>query len=119
MKIAALLFFCLVGFLITKAESDNCSVEFSSWKTEKEAISSIENLDFQFSETIENDTTSWLKSASFYSCDGKHGYLVVRGNQKEYIHTAVPVEVWKDLKNARSKGGFYNFYIKDKFTFKR
>jgi len=98
--------------------TDNCGVSSASWKSEKDAIIALENAEFIFSEFLKNESDSWMVSAGFYSCDGQNGYLVIHSQKKDYIHSSVPVVVWEELKNANSKGGFYNFYIKDKYTFK-
>ncbi len=117
MKTIALFLLCLGAVQMANAGTDNCSAKTSSWKSEKEALVALENMAFLLSETFVNDSTSWLLGAAYYSCDGKNGYLVVQSNQKEFVHASVPVEVWQDLRKARSKGGFYNFYIKNKFPF--
>ncbi len=100
------------------AGSDNCAVSSASWKSEKEAIDVLEKADFLFSESFNSESESWLISASFYSCDSETGYLVIHGPKKDFVHSTVPIVVWHDLKKAHSKGGFYNFYIKGKYSFK-
>ncbi|MDZ7604268.1 MAG: KTSC domain-containing protein [Cyclobacteriaceae bacterium] len=116
---AVLIFFLLVIVNISLlAGSDNCAASSASWKSEKEAIDALEKADFHFSESFKNPSESWLISASFYSCDGQSGYLVIHSQKKDIIHSSVPMIVWQDLKNANSKGGFYNFYIRDKYAFK-
>ena len=116
---AVLIFFLLVIVNISLlACPDNCDVSSTSWKSEKEAIDALEKEAFLFSESFKNESESWLLSASYYCCDGQNGYLVIHSQKKDFIHSSVPLVVWQDLKNANSKGGFYNFYIKDKYTFK-
>jgi hypothetical protein len=119
MKAVSIFFLLVIINISLLACPDNCAVSSTSWKSEKEAIDALEKADFLFSESFNNESESWLLSASFYSCDGQNGYLVIHSQKKDFIHSSVPLVVWQDLKNANSKGGFYNFYIRDKYAFKR
>ena len=51
--------------------------------------------------------------------DGKTGFLImttVKG--KSYIHKNVPIDLWKGISNANSKGKFYNSKFKGKYHLK-
>jgi len=117
MKTVLIFFLLVIVNISLLACPDNCAASSGSWKSEKEAIDALEKADFLFTESFKNESESWLLSASFYSCDGQNGYLIIHSQKKDYIHSSVPLVVWQDLKNANSKGGFYNFCIKDKYTF--
>ena len=97
------------------AQQDDCDKVSVGWKSEKEAISKIQQLAFETSETIKPDNSSWMSSAHFYACDVESGFLIVEGDKKTYIHQEVPTVIWTALKDARSVGGFYNFYIKNNY----
>jgi hypothetical protein len=80
---AVLIFFLLIIVNISLlACPDNCVVSSTSWKSEKEAIDGLEKADFLFSESFNNESESWLLSASFYSCNGQNGYLIIHSQKK-------------------------------------
>ena len=113
-RLTLMLALIFIGLYLNAME-DNCAEISTNWKSEKEAISTIENTPFTVSESIRPDESSWMTSAHFYSCDDEHGYLIIKSSKKTFIHQSVPMNVWIALRDARSKGGYYNFYIKNKF----
>lgn len=100
------------------AEKENCSQINGEWKSDKAAIERIENTTFKIQDSI-LPNESWMKIAQYYSCDDEYGYLIVKSEKKTFIHQDVPKAIWATLKNARSIGGYYNFYIKDKYKVKK
>ncbi len=116
MKRLLLIIALILTGLYLNAKETNCAQLSGIWKSEKEAMKVIENTIFEVSETVVPDYKSWLTSAHFYSCDGNFGYLIIKGKKKTFVHQNVPASVWESLKNAKSKGGFYNFYIKNKYS---
>lgn len=117
MKKPLLLLVLIFAGLYLSAEDHDCPPSSSTWKSEKDAILRIENETFEFSESATVDADSWIQSMVYYSCDMEFGYLIVKCDKKSYLHQKVPVGVWKALKEANSKGGYYNFYIKNHFKF--
>ncbi len=111
MSIISLIF---LGIYLNVRE-DDCSEITEDWKSEKEAITQIENTPFYFSDSVASDNKSWIKSAKYYSCDEEFGYLLVKSEKKTFMHQKVPIVTWNLLKGAKSMGGYYNFYIKNKF----
>ncbi len=109
------IFFIYSSFFGFAQQSCNELPEY--WKSENEAVTVIEHATFKYSETI-NNQDSWLKKASFYSCDGVKGYLLIYSEKNVALHQDVPMKVWEMLKEAKSKGGYYNFYLKEKFKLK-
>jgi len=85
---------------------------FSSYKI---AIEAIKKADFTLVEHCDTSKSSWVRSASFYSCDSRVGYLILRTHNKAYVHKNVPYYLWKEFRNAKSFGGFYNSKIKGKY----
>lgn len=115
MKRLTLMIALIFAGLYLNAQEDNCVLMFENLGSEKEAIATIENSTFTFSESIRPGTESWMTSANFYSCDHEAGFLIVKCEKKTYIHQEVPTAVWQALKDAKSTGGYYNFYIKNKY----
>jgi hypothetical protein len=117
MKRLTILIALIFAGLYLNASDNNCTQSTESWKSEKEAIASIESTTFSYSESFHAEKSEWMESVQYYSCDEEYGYMVVKCNKKTYFHQEVPMAVWKALKEANSPGGYYNFYIKNKYKF--
>ena len=61
--------------------------------------------------------SSWIRGASFYSCDGNSGYFILITDKNEYLYSEMPYSIWLEFKNAESFGKFYNEKIKYKYIF--
>ncbi|NJN26401.1 MAG: KTSC domain-containing protein [Cyclobacteriaceae bacterium] len=115
MKKAILFLSLIFAGLYLSAEDKDCPPNKENWNSEKDAIAAIETAVFEHKETADIGSESWINTIAYYSCDMEYGYLIVKCDKKSYIHHNVPVGVWTALKEAKSKGGYYNFYIKNKF----
>lgn len=97
---------------INRAVSD---IKRTSWGYTdyfKEAYSSFIESGSYFS----NRTESYLGSIEYSTFDPPPStYLVLNMNGNQYIYKNVPYNIWEGLKNASSKGGFYNYYIKGNY----
>ena len=118
MKTKFLYFFTLSQLIFytscsQKTSCDNLSINF---KTYDKAAIEIKSADFKIEESVNTSESSWINSASYYSCDGETGYFILVANGKEYIHSGVPYLVWGKFKTAKSFGSFYNKYLKHKYT---
>jgi hypothetical protein len=115
MKTTFLLLILLCTGMYLNAEINNCLHTTSNWNSEKEAVSAIEASNFRITETVPGDVSSWMVDATFYSCNQDFGFMIVKSDKKTFVHQGVPTQVWEAFKSANSKGGYYNFYIKNKF----
>jgi len=88
-------------------QSTNCdSLRFDGM--EKAAIlRQLEESKFRTSENFVLRRKSGLRAASFYSCDNKTGYLVIRYNDDDEIYLDVPLETWQSLTKNADPDGFY------------
>ena len=118
MKRLALLIALIFFGMYLNAQEDNCLQLSGDWKTEKDAISRVENTTFATNDSV-RPVDSWMTSASYYSCDDEIGYLIIKGEKKTFVHQNVPKAIWIALKDARSIGGYYNFYIKNKYKLEK
>lgn len=82
-----------------------------------EAIVKIKAGHFQVQESANTSQSSWVRSASFYSCGGSSGFFILKTDEEEYIHSQVPYSVWQGFKNASSFGSYYDHNIKHKYYF--
>lgn len=77
----------------------------------------LDQTSFSFSEEFDTSQSSWIKAASFYSCDGAKGYFVLRTSKKVYLYKDVPKDLWSRFKQADSLGSFYNRQIKGRYEY--
>lgn len=87
-------------------------INFTSYS---DAVFKIKNAKFNFTENINISRSSWVKGASYYSCDGKVGYLIIKTDRQNYIHKNLPVSIWNSFKKASSLGGYYDKFIRNRF----
>lgn len=112
---------CIILMLLLLSCSKNkqnishCSQITTPFQTYEEAKNTVESVDFKYADEVNTSKSSWIRGAQYYSCDGSTGYLVYQTDKKEYIHQHVPIEVWKEFKNAESFGSFYNKNLKHKY----
>lgn len=98
-------------------QKQSCDQLPDRYSTYDEAVKKIESSNFEIKEEANTEKSSWIKGASFYSCDGKLGYFILQMDKKDYLYSDIPYSLWKEFKNAESFGKVYNEKIKDRFTF--
>jgi hypothetical protein len=117
-KISLFIFF-ITAHALTYASPTPCDTIPVQWKSQKAAIEYLRKSSFLIHEQrLAEGNDEAIRSASYYSCDGETGYLLIRYGGKEVLHQAVPLGVWQNLKNANSLSGYYHFYLRDRFVFK-
>lgn len=115
MKRLVLLIVLIFIGLYLNAQEFGCSQMSENWKSEKEAVRRIESTIFKSHDSVRPNEDSWMTSAHFYSCNDVFGYLLIKSEKRTSVHQDVPIAEWNSLKNAKSIGGFYNFYLKNKY----
>lgn len=112
-------YFFLTSLLIISniAFSQSCNNIPSHFNSYEDAISFVKNATFQFSDKVNTSKSSWIRSAAYYSCDGKVGYFIYSTDSKEYIHSGVPIEIWREFKLADSFGSYYDHNIRKRYRF--
>ena len=116
-KITRITLFSFLIFL-TSCGGINCTQLPKIYSSYKEAIKTIKSAHFNVHETLNTSKSSWIKEASYYSCDGKVGFFIFKTSKREYIYSGVPVTVWEGFKKAHSFGSYYDHYIKHRFYFR-
>lgn len=109
------LIYLVTLLLISCQNCDKLPAHFESYE---QAKTIIKDSSFSTKDEMTNIKSSWITSASFYSCDGSSGYMIIGMRGKEYLYNGVPFDVWNDFKKADSKGKFYHRHIKGKYKFK-
>lgn len=115
-KIQEAFYFSLIIFLgnCCAIDCDRIPNKFSSYD---EAIKTIKTSHFKVEESINTSKSSWIRGASYYSCDGLMGYFVLNTDKQDYLYSNMPIEIWQGFKNAKSFGSYYDHHIKHKYIF--
>ncbi|WP_377981306.1 KTSC domain-containing protein [Aquirufa esocilacus] len=100
---------------ISSLGQQDCNKLQSNFNNFNEALSKIKSTKFIFTEKINTSKSSWIRSASYFSCDNKNGYFIIRTDKQIYIHKDLPIRVWNNFKNTNSYGSFYNLKIKNRY----
>jgi hypothetical protein len=87
---------------------------FSSYES---AVNFVKNARFKFTDNVNTSKSSWIRGASYYSCDGKTGYFIFSTDEKIYIHKGIPIEIWQQFKQTNSFRSFYDHNIKGRYRF--
>ncbi len=103
------------SLIICSCKSQNCSVLTNEYETFEKAKEIIQKTKFAFTDNLNTDKSSWIRSGTYYSCDLKVGYFLYETDKEIYIHQNLPVEIWNELKQASSLGSYYNRNIKHKY----
>ena len=111
------LFFCLC-LTICSCSAQNCKDIPDVFSSYQQAKNFIQKSSFFYSEKVNTSKSSWIRSASFYSCDKKTGFFIIATHKKEYIHQNLPIEIWNSFKSVGSFGQFYNQKIKNRYQLK-
>ena len=90
-------FFLLLQFSLSGL-GQNCNSVPKHFSSYESAIAYIKKAEFKFKDEVNTSKSSWIRSASFYSCDGKTGYFIFGTDTKEYIHVGMPIDIWTELK---------------------
>jgi len=112
---AIIFLFCLLSSTFISFAQTNCYKLPSTFKSYNQAITLVKAAKFKIIETANTSKSTWVKSANYYSCDGKTGYLIIMLKSKEYIHSNMPYSIWKGFKNANSIGSYYDKKIRYKY----
>lgn len=103
-------------FAISCSQKDGCEKLSTQFETYDKAVDKIKSTHFKIEESANASKSSWIKNASYYSCDGQKGFFILETSKKEYLFSDLPYKVWKDFKAAESFGSFYNENIRDKYN---
>jgi len=115
-KVTCILFFISFLFMSTNAQV-HCSRMKTSFPNYETAYKAIVSTRFEFNDKTNTSKSSWIRGASYYSCDGRVGFFFLKTDQKNYIFKDVPLKVWNEFKNAPSHGKYYHANIKNRYYY--
>ena len=116
-KYLSVLFLLFILFFLSCNFEPECN-QLRNFSSFRQAVVNVEHAKFNLKDEIYTPDTSWIKDISYYSCDGKVGYLIYKAKGKVYIHYKVPIGIWRKFKRAKSIGRYYNKHIKKKYRLK-
>ncbi len=110
----------ITGVLInfTSCNSQSCNDLPPQFNSYQQANKEIKSANFTIEESIDTSISTFIEGATYYSCDGETGFLVIEIKNTEYIHQNVPITLWRNFKQADSFGRFYNSNIKGNYPTK-
>jgi len=110
-----ILFILLIGLFSQISYGQDCKTLPRTFDSYQQATRLVKSSKFKIKETLDTSKSSWIRGATYFSCDGESGFLIFRTDSREYIHQDVPIDIWNGFKNASSFGSYYNRYIKGKY----
>lgn len=110
-----IIFYALTCITFNACGQVDCNKLQQNFKSYQEAKSKISNTKFTITETVNTSRSSWVRGASFYSCDKKYGYFIIQTNKGNYIYKNLPINIWYGFKNAGSFGSYYDRNIKKRY----
>ncbi len=75
----------------------------------------IESTNWTYKDQVDIKSSSWMKSAQYYSCDKETGYLIICLENKCYVFDYVEKDVWSEFRNTEDYGKYYHKFIKNKY----
>jgi hypothetical protein len=105
----------LLLFILHPCVGQDCNKIPSSFSSYEQATNLVKSATFKIKESVVTSESSWIREATFYSCDSKKGFLIIKTDRGENIHQNLPIEIWKGFKSASSFGNYYNNYIKGNY----
>lgn len=110
--------FISLSIILCSCSGIDCEELPESYSNYEVAINTIKATHFKIQETINTTKSSWIRGASYYSCDGSSGFFILKTSHQEYLYSNVPVDKWNNFKSSDSFGSYFNHNIKNKFSFK-
>jgi hypothetical protein len=109
------IFFLLFCISLTAFGQTDCNKLQANFSSYREAVSKIRSAKFNLTDNVNTARSSWVRGASFYSCDKKFGYFIIETDERNYIYKNLPISLWIGFKNANSFGSYYNRNIKNRY----
>ncbi|MCF8324022.1 MAG: KTSC domain-containing protein [Leadbetterella sp.] len=113
MKKLSLIVFILLS--LNAVGQTGCTGLTTAFKSYDQAVSTVRNFGFSFKDRANTAKSSWIRGASYYSCDKRSGFLLISTDNETYIHANVPISMWYQFKSANSFGSYYSSNIRGRF----
>lgn len=102
-------------FLMSFQGEKDCTNLPNTFSSYEQASNLVKSSVFKLHENVNTSKSSWIRAVNYYSCDSKKGFLIIKTDQGEYIHQNLPIEVWREFKNASSFGSYYSDNIRGNY----
>lgn len=107
--------FYLITSIPSSCNAQDCQQLPTKFTSYDQAIKKVQASNFEKIESVNTSKSSWIRGATYYSCDLKKGFLIIKSDVKDYIHQNVPIETWNSFKVAASFGSYYSKNIKGRY----
>lgn len=107
--------FVFILLSLNAAGQTGCAGLPTAFKSYDQAVNTVKNFGFSLTDRVNTAKSSWIRGASYYSCDRRFGFLLINTDNETYIHANVPISVWYQFKSAYSFGSFYSSNIRGRF----
>jgi hypothetical protein len=95
----------------------DCNSIQQSFTSYDQAIRIIKETKFAFTDHLNTTSSSWIRSASYFSCDNVSGYFILYTENSDYLYRDIPKTLWENFKHASSFGTFYHQNIKNNYQY--
>lgn len=110
---------CAAHSITSSCHAQECGNLPRVFVSPSQATKVVKATRFRLVDYVETKNSSWIREAAYYSCNGVLGFfLLVTKTGKEYLFQDMPINVWKEFKNADSYGSFYNQSIRGRYRLK-
>ena len=109
------MFYLLLCASFTAFGQKNCNELNGSFSSYSGVIKKINSTRFTLKDNANTSRSSWVIGASYYSCDKKFGYFLIKTKKRNYIYKDLPINIWFSFKNASSFGSYFDKNIKNKY----
>ena len=112
-KIGLIIAICALSSIQTYANKNSACDNFKNASySQTELIKNLENSDLEFTQTFEIPSARGIQKVSYYYCQGKGGFLLVKFHDKELLYKEVPLNVWFEFRFTDPTQSFYIKQIK-------
>ena len=81
----------------------------------QQSIKILQETRFRYQQEFRLTRPQGLKRGAYYSCDGRKGYLVVTYDDRNYLYSDVPLQVWEKLITSSDPQEYFLKNIKNVF----
>ena len=107
--------FCLLILPYYTFAQIDCSKLSTTFSTYEEAENRIRVSRFTLVDKANTAKSSWIRGASFYSCNKRVGFLILTTYKGNFIYKNLPIVIWYRFKSASSLGSYYTHNIRNRY----
>jgi hypothetical protein len=87
------IFYILIFISPSACGQTDCNKLKANFSSYNEAISKIKSTKFTLTDNVNTSNISWVRGASYYSCDKIFGYFIIKTDKRNYIYKDLPITI--------------------------